>query len=262
MLSTINEESKIDDVVFAVGEECYNCIGSIFASQSHVLSKLIKKNKKRNKRKPNEIHLKHMTEASFCFIRNSLYDLEPILTYNVVVDVLYSTIKYDLKALVKQCVSFLMRIQSIDDYLTVIRSFSAYPKSLFKSFFVHTFGTKSQFIIRNIEQILSDDRFIHYSTSFTMHIFCQYIVSKKLISHQLCYQYIIKWCKHAFNTKFKPLMSIQEHWNEHGEISVNGEQSDCSTWSVSKSSNNTMNTSNLSLISYESDHEDTITQWH
>merc|ERR1712232_1164828 len=129
------------------------------------------------------------------------YDLNPILTYNDVVDVLYSSIKYKLKLLIKQCYAKLISIDNVNDFFIVLQSFSFYPKALFESFFVNNFTSKSQFIDDNIEDIISDDRFITNSSFFIIQIFCQFVLSLKLINNTKCYELLTNWCRYTFNYK-------------------------------------------------------------
>jgi len=158
-----------------------------------------------------------MTLNSFCFIRNTFYDLNPTLTYQDVVDILYSSIKYSIKPIIKQCNSFLLKIDNLNDYWIVIKSFSGHSRVLFESFF-NKFTSKCEFFSNNIDEIVSNVKFITYSSLFEVEIICQYILSEELIDHQSCYEIITKWCRWQYNNKFKPLLLIKN--DDDGEIST------------------------------------------
>lgn len=228
MLSTIKEETNgttDDDITFIIQNDnqprdstltYYSCISSIFKEHSPIFNKLIEKYRKKNKNAANEIFLKHMTLNSFCFIRNTFYDLNPALTYQDVVDILYSSIKYSIKPIIKQCNSFLLHIDNLTDYWIVIKSFSQHSKVLFESFF-NKFTSKSEFFSNHIDEIVSDVKFITYSSLFEVEMICQYVLSEELMDHQSCYEIITKWCRWQYNNKFKPLLLIK---NDDGEIST------------------------------------------
>eukprot|EP01084_Bolivina_argentea_P147458 257986_1 len=195
-----------------------------------------------------------MTSEAFCFIRNTLYDLNPFLTHDKVVNILYSSIKYEITSIIKQCNTFLMNINNINHYFIVIKSFSCYPKALFESFFMDNFTVKSRFIENNIQQIISDEKLITYSSLFEIQMFSSYILSKKLINNQQCYDIIIKWCKSQFNNKLKSLLYIKD--NNQSQLM----QYETSISSISNVSNGS-NVSNISLMSLDYNNDFMITKW-
>ena len=228
MLSTIKEATNginEDDVTFLIEADdsntitYYSCISSLFADRSSIFNKLIKKyKKKQQKDEALEIHLKYMTLNAFCFIRNSFYDLNPTLTYQDVIDILYSSIKYSIKPIIKECNSFLLEIDNLDDFWIVMRSFSCHSKVLFENFFMR-FVIKSQFFANRMDEIIKDRRCLTHLSIFQVQIICRYILSEKLMNDQICYEMITAWCRWHFTNKIKPLLLIKNNHKDHGEIS-------------------------------------------
>lgn len=232
MLSTIKEATNginEDDVTFIIESDnitdnnvtYYSCISSLFINRSPIFNKLIKKyRKKQHNNEKLEIYLKYMTLDSFCFIRNSFYDLNPTLTYQDVIDILYSSIKYSIKPIIKKCNLFLLQIDNLDDFWITMKSFSCHSKVLFESFFINKFTVKSQFFSNNINDIIKDVRCLTHLSIFQVQIICRYILTEKLINDQICYELITRWCRWTFNNKIKPLILIKnDNDKEHGEIS-------------------------------------------
>ena len=83
----------------------YACIGALFAIHSKVLNEMIVDPEKKDQKAPimKVIKLDDIDSQTFDFLKCYVYGLDPKITNNNVIDILYCAIKYDISELQKAC---------------------------------------------------------------------------------------------------------------------------------------------------------------
>eukprot|EP01084_Bolivina_argentea_P152767 266416_1 len=113
-------QSKFADISFIIGEDKkeFPAIRGIFAMQCPYWATKLYSEEGMSQRIIEEDT--NITETGFKFIREFFYRLEPIMTHENVIDVLYAANKYDLQHLVTDCNSFIDGVYKSTEYATII----------------------------------------------------------------------------------------------------------------------------------------------
>eukprot|EP01084_Bolivina_argentea_P090431 162959_1 len=157
LYKTINNNA-MHDVTFLIGSgnhiKQFSATRALFAAQSDIFKSMLYGGMKESNTE-NKVIIPDISPIAFVCIRDICYFSNPIIEFKNVVQVLYAARKYMINSLIELCVRKLMQTENIDQFYSLMDSFSKYSPSTFDPYF-NNFIAKSTFIRHNMDEIMKD----------------------------------------------------------------------------------------------------------